>query len=55
MNVKKGLNAGCSFLLNVYKGLLRLQPYNLNQKKSDFLIIQESLIEKEKEMFLVCL
>ena len=33
MNVKKGMYAGYRVLLNVYKGLLRLQPYNLNQNK----------------------
>ena len=33
MNVKKGMYAGYRVLLNVYKGLLRLQPYNLNPKK----------------------
>ena len=33
MNVKKRLYAGYRVLLNVYKGLLRLQPYNLNPKK----------------------
>jgi hypothetical protein len=33
MNVKKGMYAGYRVLLNFYKGLLRLQPYNLNPKK----------------------
>jgi hypothetical protein len=28
---------GCRFLVNVYKGLTRLQPYNLDTKKKRLL------------------